>query len=154
MNTKIMTSLIIISVLLVAGCTSTTQSNQGNNQANDQGDTQTNTSTPTIPPTTSPPLPPVSTIAVKEFNMTAKRFEFTPNTITVNRGDRVVLRITSTDVEHGFSLATFDIVETLPAGQTKTIEFTADQAGEFNFFCSVFCGSGHGDMRGKLIVQP
>lgn len=99
-------------------------------------------------------LPPVSTVSAKEFNMTAKRFEFVPSTITVNKGDRVVLNILSTDVEHGFSLATFDIIETLPVGQTKTIAFTADQVGEFNFFCSVFCGSGHSDMRGKLIVNP
>lgn len=100
-------------------------------------------------------LPPVSTVGpVKEFNMTAKRFEFVPGTITVSRGDQVVLHVTSIDVEHGISLATYDIIETLPVGVTKTIKFTADQAGEFNFFCSVFCGSGHGDMRGKLIVSP
>jgi len=47
-----------------------------------------------------------------------------------------------------------NIIETLPAGETKTISFIADQVGEFNFFCSVFCGSGHSDMRGKLIVNP
>ncbi len=109
-------------------------------------------STGTLPPVTT--LPPVSAASVKEFNMTAKRFEFIPNTITVNRGDEVVLRITSTDVEHGFSLATYDIIETLPPGETRTIRFTADQAGEFNFFCSVFCGSGHQSMRGKLVVSP
>lgn len=99
-------------------------------------------------------LPPVSTVAVKEFNMTATRFTFEPSTINVNKGDRVVLHITSTDVEHGFSLATYDIIETLPVGETKTISFTADKVGEFNFFCSVFCGSGHSDMRGKIIVSP
>lgn len=110
--------------------------------------------TVTISVTAPGTLPPVSTVAVKEFNMTAKRFEFVPNTITVNKGDQVVLNIISTDVEHGFSLATYDIIETLPVGETKTIRFVADEAGEFSFFCSVFCGSGHADMRGKLIVNP
>ena len=100
-------------------------------------------------------LPPVSTVGpTKEFNMTATRFVFEPSTVTVNKGDRVVLNILSTDVEHGFSLATYNIIETLPVGQTKTVSFTADQVGEFNFFCSVWCGSGHADMRGKLIVNP
>ncbi|KHO47378.1 MAG: heme/copper-type cytochrome/quinol oxidases subunit 2 [archaeon GW2011_AR5] len=99
-------------------------------------------------------LPPVSTVTAKEFNMTATKFTFEPSTVTVNKGDRVVLHITSTDVGHGFSLATYNIIETLPAGETKTISFIADQVGEFNFFCSVFCGSGHSDMRGKLIVNP
>lgn len=108
----------------------------------------------TVTISTGNSLPPVSTVAVKEFNVTAKRFEFVPSTITVNKGDQVVLHITSIDVEHGFSLATYDIIETLPVGVKKTIRFTADRTGEFNFFCSVFCGSGHSDMRGKLIVNP
>ncbi len=143
MDTKIIL-LLITAVLIISGCTSQTTT-----QPNTPGSNDT---------TTGPQgntLPPVATVGpVKEFYMTAKQFEFRPSTITVNRGDQVVLRITSTDVEHGFSLATYDIIETLPVNQTKTIKFTATEAGEFNFFCSVLCGSGHGDMRGKLIVNP
>lgn len=114
-----------------------------------EGTAKTVSFTTTAPGT----IPPVSTVALKEFNMTAEKFKFEPSTITVNKGDRVVLHITSTDVEHGFSLATYNIIETLPVGETKTVSFTADQVGEFNFFCSVWCGSGHQSMRGKIIVQ-
>jgi cytochrome c oxidase subunit 2 len=90
---------------------------------------------------------------IKEFTMTAKQWEFTPSTITVNEGDRVRLSIESMDVTHGFTLAAFDIHETLEPSKNTVVEFTADRAGTYSFFCSVFCGAGHSQMRGTLIVQ-
>jgi len=32
-------------------------------------------------------------------------------------------------------------------------EFVADKVGEFNFFCNVYCGEGHSEMGGKLVVR-
>lgn len=90
---------------------------------------------------------------VKEFTITARQFEFEPATITVKQGDKVRLKVTSTDVEHGFSIKEYNINKNLRPGKTETIEFVADKAGEFEFRCSVYCGSGHPNMEGKLIVQ-
>jgi cytochrome c oxidase subunit 2 len=87
------------------------------------------------------------------FDIVASQFEFTPGTITVQKGDTVVLNLSSEDVPHGFSLAQFDISETLTPGKTKTVEFVADTAGTFSFFCSIVCGSGHGSMTGQLVVE-
>ncbi len=94
-----------------------------------------------------------SDASVKVFTMTAKRWEFDPNVIRVKQGDRVRLLVTSQDVTHGFSLPDFNVNETLPPGQTVTIEFTADRQGTFEFRCSVFCGEGHRGQRGTLIVE-
>lgn len=91
--------------------------------------------------------------AIKEFQMTAKQFEFIPNTITVNKGDTVKLNITSIDVDHGFALSKFNIKENLSPGKTVTVQFQATENGEYTFFCSLFCGDGHGNMQGKLIVK-
>lgn len=91
--------------------------------------------------------------AVKEFTITAKQFQFEPSTIEVNKGDKVKLVITSTDVPHGFKIAEYGINERLEPGKPTTIEFTADKQGTFTTFCSVFCGSGHSGMKGKLIVK-
>jgi len=33
-------------------------------------------------------------------------------------------------------------------------EFTADKAGEFEFYCQQFCGPLHLEMRGTLFVDP
>jgi len=90
---------------------------------------------------------------VKTFNMTARQWEFEPETITVNEGDTVVLNITSEDVAHGFAISQFGVNERLEPGQTTTVEFTADKAGTYTFFCSVFCGSGHSGMKGTLVVK-
>lgn len=90
---------------------------------------------------------------VKTFNITAKKWEFIPSTITVKKGDTVRLNITSIDVDHGLAISAFNINETLKPNQTVTVEFVADQTGSFNMFCSVFCGSGHGEMSGTLVVE-
>jgi len=90
---------------------------------------------------------------VKEFDMTARQWSFEPSTITVKKDDKVRLNIKNEDVTHGFALFEFDVNERLAPGKTTTIEFTADKTGEYVFFCSVPCGKGHKDMKGKLIVE-
>ena len=90
---------------------------------------------------------------VKEFKMTAKQFKFEPSTIEVNKGDRVRLIVTSVDVPHGIAIPEYKINERLEPGIPVTIEFTAEKEGTFTAFCSVFCGSGHSGMKGKIIVK-
>jgi cytochrome c oxidase subunit 2 len=65
----------------------------------------------------------------------------------------VKLSIKSTDVSHGFSLPEFGVAETLSPNSTVNVQFTASKTGTFSFFCTVFCGAGHGGMNGKLIVE-
>src|SRR3989344_8662207 len=84
----------------------------------------------------------------REFSIVADEFTFTPSTISVKRGDKVVLKVLSKDVEHGISIPDFAVNVVLPVNQEKTIEFVADKQGTFDFRCSVFCGSGHSRMRG------
>ena len=89
-----------------------------------------------------------------EIEITAKQFEFDPEVIEVNKGDHVILRIRSMDTTHGFTLSEYDISETIPAGGKEVIvEFDAAKAGEFGFYCSVYCGTGHSGMHGLLIVK-
>lgn len=89
----------------------------------------------------------------KTFDLVASQFAFTPETITVNQGDTVVLNLTTDDVPHGFSLPTFDVNATITPGKTQTVEFVADEAGSFTYTCSVACGAGHSSMRGTLVVN-
>lgn len=90
---------------------------------------------------------------IKDFIMTAKNWEFNPVEIKVNQGDTVKLTIKSTDVDHGFALPDFNVKVDLKPNQEQTVEFVADKKGEFSFFCNVFCGEGHRNMKGKLIVE-
>ena len=90
---------------------------------------------------------------IKEFRITAKQFSFEPESIEVSKGDKVRLIVTSVDVAHGISIPEYQINERLDVGKPVTIEFTADKSGSFAEFCSVFCGQGHGKMKGSIIVK-
>lgn len=93
---------------------------------------------------------------IVDISMTAKQYEFVPGTaepIRVKRGDTVRIRAVATDVPHGIALPDYDITVGLPVNEEKTFEFVADKPGTFTFFCSVYCGEGHGRMKGTLIVE-
>ncbi len=88
------------------------------------------------------------------IKVTAKKFEFSPAEIHLKRGEHVVLELTSLDRKHGFKLPELGIRTEVPAGGTTRVEVTADKPGRFPFACDVFCGDGHEDMTGILIVDP
>ncbi len=90
---------------------------------------------------------------LKIFSLTAKRWQFTPSTITVNLGDEVRLYMTSLDVTHGFSIPELDINHDILPNQTTVLDFLASKKGTFSFVCSVVCGAGHTQMKGTLIVK-
>lgn len=83
----------------------------------------------------------------------AKRFAFLPDIIKVKQADKVKIIAQSLDVTHGFALADFRVDEQIEPDKKSIIEFIADKSGEYSFRCSVFCGRGHADMKGKLIVE-
>src|ERR1700730_2086747 len=74
--------------------------------------------------------------SVREVKITAEKFQFSPSVIKVKRGDHVRLTVTALDSEHGFKLDGFHIERKVPKGQAVTMDFTADQAGDFSFQCS------------------
>lgn len=76
-----------------------------------------------------------------------------PGEITVEAGTLVRLHITNEDTyDHGFAIREFNVDQRLPASQTTTVEFVASRSGDFEFYCSVYCGSGHFGQRGTLFV--
>lgn len=88
----------------------------------------------------------------KVIKLTAKKFEYSPTEITVKKGEPVVIELSSEDVKHGFTLPDFGIRTDIKPGSVSRISFTPDKAGRFAFACDVFCGGGHEDMSGTLIV--
>ena len=83
----------------------------------------------------------------------AKRYEFVPSTIEVAQGERVRLVVKSGDGLHGFGIKRFDVSKEIPRGATVNIDFTADATGEFPILCTEFCGDGHEQMKGMLVVK-
>ena len=81
---------------------------------------------------------------------------WSPEIITVNKGDTLRLRITGHDVVHGFAIGKLGIdVGPIIPGEVATVEFVADQVGRFTYYCNVWCSPFHYRMRGTLeVVDP
>ncbi len=120
-----------------------------------QGEQVKTTTTEAVSVSPSPQTEQVDLIAsgTKEFSITAQQWQFTPSKITVKKGDKVKITLTSKDVTHGFNLPAYGIDEQIQKDKNTVVEFTADKSGTFPFACSVFCGSGHGKMAGTLVVE-
>lgn len=90
--------------------------------------------------------------------MIAVRSSFEPNKIEVNQGDRVTIYLTNieqtTDELHGFGLGEYNLNVVVDPGEMKVIEFVADKAGVFPYYCTNFCSALHQEMQGYLLVKP
>ena len=89
----------------------------------------------------------------KTIEIVATRFTFEPSRVEVTEGERIKLLVKSGDGVHGFQIKKFKIDKKVPrGGEPVTIEFVATSAGEFPILCSEYCGDGHEDMKGMLVV--
>lgn len=95
----------------------------------------------------------VSTNSIKEISIVAKQFSFSPNPIKLKFNERVKLKITSTDVIHGFSVPELNIDEVISPGKETIIDFMPSKKGTFTLLCSITCGTGHSGMRGNIIIE-
>jgi cytochrome c oxidase subunit II len=87
------------------------------------------------------------------IKITAKKFEYSPNEITIKAGVPVILEFTSLDRVHGFTVPDLGGVRaTIEPGKVAQVRITAPKAGTYEFHCDLFCGEGHEGMTGKLIV--
>lgn len=86
------------------------------------------------------------------IEVTARRFSFTPNLITAKAGEKVVLEVRSVDFAHGMNFPDFNLRFDLLPGRVTRIELPAQKAGTYEFLCDNFCGDGHEEMNGKLVV--
>jgi cytochrome c oxidase subunit 2 len=98
-------------------------------------------------------LPQAASDDPRVIEVIARRYLFEPAQIDVTEGERVRILVKSGDGLHGFEIKKFNVSKEIPRGSDPVaIEFTATEAGSFPILCSVFCGDGHDDMRGTLVV--
>ena len=93
------------------------------------------------------------TVEPRLIEITVRRYAFEPAEVEVTTGESVRFVVKSGDGLHGFSVPKLKIKKEIPRGETVTIDFTAKAAGEYPILCSEFCGDGHEDMKGMLIVK-
>jgi cytochrome c oxidase subunit II len=88
----------------------------------------------------------------KVIEITAKKFEFTPNEITLKKGQPVILQLTSSDRVHGFFSKALEFDTDIPPHKTTDVAITPDTVGDFTIICDHYCGTGHGNMKMKATV--
>ena len=103
-------------------------------------------------------FPPPTTEVVngrteRTIHMGVRQYVWEPATITAKKGELVRLIIHNADVKHGIVIPELGVMEGDIPPEGAVIEFTASKVGTFEFFCSVYCGEGHMEMRGKIIIE-
>jgi plastocyanin len=97
---------------------------------------------------------------VKEFVMESftevvdgKYFpQFSPGEIRVEQGDTVRIKVTNIKGTHDFKIDEFDVHAQTPLNEEVVVEFVADKAGTFEYYCTM-PGHRQNGHWGKLIVE-
>jgi plastocyanin len=127
------------------------------------GNAPTNT-VPMMKPVTPPELTDEQKVELKAgemahkpkeltFHVNGGNFYFVPNMMKVKKGDRVKIIFENDGGFHNFVLDEFKVkIDPINTGASSTIEFVADKAGTFEYYCSV---GKHREMgqKGQLIVE-
>ena len=87
------------------------------------------------------------------IRIVAKKFNYTPDLITLKKGEPVTLEFTSLDFTHGFKVPDLGVRADLPPGRPVLVHLTPEKTGRFLFLCDNFCGSGHEEMNGVIVVE-
>lgn len=69
-------------------------------------------------------------------------------------GKPVKMLLRSIDVLHDFYVPQIRAKMDLVPGIVTYLWFTPTKIGEYEILCSAFCGLGHPQMRGKLVIEP
>jgi cytochrome c oxidase subunit 2 len=102
------------------------------------------------PAANSTSLEPASPATIR---ITARQWSFTPEEIHLALGQSVILEIASLDVTHGFNVPDLDVRVDVKPGKPTHIPVQPRRAGTYAFHCDVFCGDGHEQMSGRIVVD-
>jgi cytochrome c oxidase subunit II len=83
----------------------------------------------------------------------ASMWQFQPAEIYIPVGSEVDFYLTSKDVVHGFNIAPKNVNMMAVYGAINKTTVKFDKPGVYDIVCHEFCGVGHQNMRGQVIVN-
>ena len=86
------------------------------------------------------------------IKVSTKRSSYSPSEIRLKKGVPVVLELTTEDIMMGFNLPDFKVHGDIVPGKVTQVRLVPDKVGTFVFLCDIFCGAGHEEMSGKIVV--
>ncbi|MBS3966944.1 MAG: c-type cytochrome [Truepera sp.] len=87
-----------------------------------------------------------------ELTVIAQAFSFVPNEVVVPAGAEITFFLTSRDVLHSYQVQFTTINVNLIPGEVATLRYTFREPGEHLVICAQYCGIGHHNMLGRLVV--
>lgn len=112
-------------------------------------------SVPPTPDSESFPTPStevVNGVTERTIHIGVRKWAWDPNAITAKQDELVRLIIHNADVKHGLVIPELGVNQDIPE-DGSVVEFMASKRGMFEFFCSVWCGEGHMEMKGKIVIE-
>ena len=100
------------------------------------------------------PSPRVSADASpRVIEIKAKKFEFSPNQLTLKKGETVTLHLVSEDRVHGFFQRALGIDTDIDPAKVNEVTIIPTQPGTYPVICDHYCGYGHGNMNMTIKVE-
>lgn len=87
-------------------------------------------------------------------HMLAHMWAWTPSPLHVPQGAAITFYVTSADVLHGFQVQGTTINLTAVPGIVGSVTYTFTHSRTYNIICNEYCGIGHQNMIGRIIVDP
>ncbi|MBZ9713585.1 cytochrome c oxidase subunit II [Deinococcus multiflagellatus] len=88
-----------------------------------------------------------------EAFVVARAFNFEPAVLRVPAGRPVTFHVTSADVMHGYLIEGTNINVNVVPGQVASFTTTFRSAGTHDTVCNEYCGVGHHNMLGRVVVE-
>lgn len=102
------------------------------------------------------PAPTVQAVngrSERTIHIGVRQYVWEPSTLNAKQGELVRLIVHNADIKHGIAIPELGVNQDI-ISEGAVIEFMASKVGTFDFFCSVWCGEGHMEMRGQIVIEP
>ncbi len=73
--------------------------------------------------------------------------------LKLKAGQTYRLHVSSQDLQHGFSLMPLNMNFQVMPGYDHVLTLTPTTPGEYTVICNEFCGAGHHQMTGRILVE-
>jgi plastocyanin len=134
--------------------TASTQQEDSTANMNTPDTTNTNTETIATPaPMAASDSGTVAADGSVTFEVDGSNFKFEPNQLKVKKDQKVKIVFNNVQGFHDFTIEELNVkTSQITAGNSATVEFTPDETGSFEFYCSVGQHRANG-MKGTLVVE-
>ncbi|MEK7550004.1 MAG: cupredoxin domain-containing protein [Patescibacteria group bacterium] len=88
----------------------------------------------------------------RTIHMGVRQWVWEPSILYAKEGELVRFVIHNADVRHPLVIPDLGIEADVPP-EGAVVEFVATRKGVFDFLCGTYCGVGHAEMQGRIVIE-